>query len=980
MIGRRLSMLLLAALVPLAALAGSTQTGTLRGTVFDDKGEPIVGATVVLGSPALIRERAVLTDAEGKWFAPSLPPGAYTVTARMEGYVVIQGTTEVQPDKTTPVALILKEGEATETVTVTASRPVIDKADTETATVLDTAYTNQLPVARSDLALLTFAPGVVDLDGDGNANFLGGTSNSNQYLVDGVSSRDPVTGTFGLNLNFDAIETVDVKLAGISAEYGQSQGGISNIITKSGGNDFTGSLRDTVSAPAWTSLPGTKSRDAFAPEVTEAQGLGFTYQRPALPLRASEADQKTNFLTSTLGGPVVPDRAWFFVAYDKVDNSAQAFLGDQLGGANGDGTYINFFDGENSLLKLTWQATNKHRLLYNWSEDPATVSHCYGFDFFGGPCFDTPNVDRQQQGGYLWTSKWNALWSPTLTSDASIGRYKSSFALTSLAPIVQRPGLPLSSTSEVGPAIDLSSGATFDANIFDEFPADRDREQYEAQIVKFLDTKELGSHTIKIGADYQTQTTPGNTAVQGNAIFYFLFDNPPSAFGGTGDPYDIANRAYYLWVDFALPNNSTPKNAYTAAYVNDDWQLDDHWAFNLGLRWEQSKNSSDIGEAVLDSSGLAPRLGASFDVRGDGKHVVKATAARYLQGINLTTLTPFTRQAGGLSSYDIFFNQNFPNTGTPDFVLISQVRPDPTAAQFQQGLKPQTIDEYGLSYEFLATPTLGLSLRVLDRSWNDILTTVNRYEYPDGIPRKITTLVNNPDARRSYKAAILGVDKRYAHDFQLSASYTWSRAQGNVTTEEGFDSFGSFAGVPQSTENRYGLLPWDATHAAKLQGFYQVPIKNARQSLSLGTVFQALSGPPFARNRAQQLVVGPGPDGVQDIPLGSPVDPTAESNDQADSVLTFFEPRGSARIGTAWNLDLSLIWRYKLAKDVSWETRFEVFNVTDEQKPLAVSTAWFENPSTATQLATNHVFGYPTAYGGSFQPNRAYRVQFALTW
>jgi outer membrane receptor protein involved in Fe transport len=950
--------------------AGSTQTGTLRGRIVDSKGEALPGVVVLLRSVSLIRERALSTDVDGNYFAAGLPPGNYTVTAQMSGFLSLQVDAVVEIDQVTLLKPItLREGQIQETVAVVADQPIVDKTRTEGSVEISKDFTEKLPAARSYNSLLEFSPGVVDTGGQGNPNILGGTSNSNVYLVDGVSGRDPVTGTFGFNLNYDAIETVDVKLSGISAEYGQFQGGLTNLATKSGGNEFTGSVRDVVSAPSWTALYTGKSQNQFAEEIPGV------YSRPKVPGRSPGDDNTTNRIGTTLGGPIVPDNAWFFLAWDSDRARASNPLGNPTGGPNGDGNFINVFEGESALGKVTWQANQNNRLQYQYSRDPADTSRCYGEIFFGGPCYDDFTVDLQGQGGFVWIANWNAVWGSSVVSDLKVARFKNHFDIRPLSPIPVQPGLPLSGTGEVSPAIETSTGSTFDANIFSSDPETRLRSQYEGSATMFFDTSAIGSHTLKVGADYQTQEQTGASTLQGNGLFFFAFANPVPPQGG-GNPYDINNRSYLLWYDFSPVVDSGPVNKYYVLYAQDDWQLNDHLSFNLGLRYEKSVNENDVGEKIIDDTGFAPRLGVSWDLTGEGRDVVKATAARYLAGINLTTLSPFARNAGGQSSYDVYYNLDYGTPGTPNWALIAQVRPDPDTSTFAKGIKPQNIDELTLAYERRLTPTFAVGARGVYRKWDNIITTSYTYDYSNVVPRQITLIDNNPDAKRSYKGVILSAEKRLAHNWQLAGSYVYSKAEGNVTNEESFDLFGSYPGVPQTTRNRFGLLPWDTKHSFKTQAFYAVPLRGDRHGLSIGGVFEYTSGTPYARsNTASSVVVGPGADGIQDQPLGSPG--ASAPNDQTDTVLEFFEPRGSHRTPAFATVDLSLNYSYRLVKDLVFQARFEVFNATNQQAFDTAFATW--DPTIGSDQGNNHLFGHPTAYS-QFQTPRTFDVQFALIW
>jgi outer membrane receptor protein involved in Fe transport len=967
------------------AEAGTTLTGTIRGVVADENGEPLPGVTIIFRSESLVRERAALTDADGNFFVPGLAPGFYTVVAQLDGFQTVQQNTEVIVDETTRLDFALSAGQITETVTVVATKPVVDKTATDTGVVLDKKFTENIPTARSYQSLLQFAPGVT---GGSNPNMLGGTSNSNTYQVDGVSITDSVTGTFGANINFDTIEAVDVKLSGVSAEYGGFQGGLSNVITKSGGNDFTGSIRDEIDSPSFETTYDSGSQDEFAPNSA-------TYTRPSIP--SAQDKQLTHDIQGAFGGPIVRDSAWFYVSYSRDDTVGVQFLGNPTGGVAGDGQYLRTFQGDNSLGKLTWQVVNNHKLQYTYSEDPASVPRCYGQLFWGGPCYDSFNVDFQNQGGFFWTGNWNGIWGNRALSDLKISHWENGFLLGPLTPppiadltdvIFESPG-GLGSGLAAGPAatIDLETGVLYDGTVFDATPSQRLRDQYEAKGTFFFDTG-LGSHTLKVGADYQEQTRVGSSIISGNALIYLAdingdgtgFVNATPADGGTGDPYDVNNREYFLWLDFAPAGTGGPTTETTAIYLQDDWQLNENWSFNLGLRFEQNDNSNDIGEAVIDDQGIAPRLGAAFDVTGEGKYVVKATAGRYLDGIELTTLSPFVRAAGGQSAYDFYLNVG--GAGVPDWFLLSQVRPDSESSGFSSDLKPQYIDEVTVGYEHSLTPTVGLGIRGVFREWNDIIGQSFTYDYSTGTARQILFFDNRDYLERDYNAVIFTAEKRFANNWELLANYTYAESNGNITTDSGFSSFGNYtcdpsaAGctadgfVPQAVVNRDGELAWSINNSANIQGSYRIPLPSRRHTLTVGGRWNFRDGNRYSQTDSLSTVVGPGADGVQDNPIGT-TDP-ANSLDQEASITTYYEERGVRREPNVWRLDTSVRWLFNFNRKVNFEGRFEVFNITNEQRPTSVNTGF-------TLGGNNERFGFPTSYQ-QFQTPRNYRFNFAVLW
>jgi hypothetical protein len=430
-----------------------------------------------------------------------------------------------------------------------------------------------------------------------------------------------------------------------------------------------------------------------------------------------------------------------------------------------------------------------------------------------------------------------------------------------------------------------------------------------------------------------------------------------------------------------VPSEAGPVTKETALFVQDDWVLNDNFAFNLGIRFEQYSDENDLGEKVIDQTGFAPRLGGTYDVTGSGKYLVKATAARYLSAIKLSTLSPFVRASGGQSAYDIYENTNidFDTDGNPFFLpgppvwgLIGQVRPDPETSGFSPDLEPQNVDEFTVGYEHAFSPNWGLKVRLISREWDNIVSQNFTYDYDtDGTPSQILFMDNKDALERKYRAAIVEVEKRYSNNWTLRGSVAFSEAEGNTTEDRGFDTYDSFAGVPQTTENRYGSLFFEVDTAFKLFGSYRIPLKSKRHMLEVGGFFDWAAGNRYSGTQSVPVVVGPGPDGIQDVDLGA-TSPGA-SDDQVARVTTFFTPRGAFQEDDWYYLDFQTRYQFVIAKNVMLEARIDIRNITDEQTPLSV------NANYNIDGTPQDNFGYPTSYS-QFQRPRNYRFNMALLW
>jgi hypothetical protein len=296
--------LLVAALVALAAPAYSqpAQTGTISGTILDATGGALPGVTVTIQSQDRGFSRSTVSDENGRYVFPAVPIGPYTITATLQGFETATATDNlVEVEKTTTVTFNMKIGALTDTVQVVGETPIVDPTTVTATTRLSRDEFEKLPVGRSYQALIGAAPGVI---GTGNVNSAGALTSNNLFVIDAVDTTDPTTGTFGTNLNFEAIQEVSVLTSAVGAEYGRAQGAIVNVITKSGTNRFEGAFKYIFANDNWNAQNKT---------VSETTGAS---------LARVKFDKVNPVYSFAGGGPIWRDHAFFFGTWELQQNTS----------------------------------------------------------------------------------------------------------------------------------------------------------------------------------------------------------------------------------------------------------------------------------------------------------------------------------------------------------------------------------------------------------------------------------------------------------------------------------------------------------------------------------------------------------------------------------------------------------------------------------------------------------------------------------
>ncbi|HEU4887907.1 MAG TPA: TonB-dependent receptor, partial [Thermoanaerobaculia bacterium] len=481
-----LSVLLIAVTGP--AFAQST-TGTINVIVSDSSGAPLPGVTVTASASDTNTRRTEVTGADGMATIVNLQPSnKYVVETSLEGFGKSQNTNVlVRSAQQVTVRVTLQMASVSESITVTADAPIVDTTSATVGEELTLELTESLPTGRTYQSYLQLVPGVLPSTTGNpasrsgvNYSDIGGTtgqSTDNFYYVEGINVTDPLTGTFGANLNTEIIQEQKVMTGGIPAEFAGAPGLLSSVVTKSGSNNFTGSLNYYT------------QDDSLVADNEHSRGAVFsTYDTAA-----------------TLGGPIVRDKAWFFGSYRIINRDEKVFL------ANSD-TFLRDITREDtqSYGKLSWQVTSKDRISGTYTDDPT--------DLLGTSTNTTLNTRNfnQKQGGSRYSLEYNRVFSSNLLLDLAGGVHNGEVSQFSAIDAQSNTAMFARPAGTVIPASQVQLGGFGQNNI-----SERDSEFYRGSVEGIFDTG-FGSHTIKLGAEQEDHINFRDSNFIGGALLNSL--------------------------------------------------------------------------------------------------------------------------------------------------------------------------------------------------------------------------------------------------------------------------------------------------------------------------------------------------------------------------------------------------------------------------------------------------------------------------
>ncbi|HEX3251128.1 MAG TPA: TonB-dependent receptor [Pyrinomonadaceae bacterium] len=544
-----------------SAVAQTSTTGSIEGTVTDTAGAAVPGVAVKVTSPNLISAQTATTDSSGRYKVSNLPPGRYAVTVEADkGFAKFEkNEVEVNLSKTTSVEVQLQPAGAQATVTVTdTAGAAVDVSGNTTGSNVSSDQFSNFPTQRTVQGLYTIAPtatrsGLRDATGrDRDPSVAGGSGPENNYILDGVNVTDPAFGGSGANLPFEFVQEVEIKTGAYGPEYGRSTGGIFNVITKSGGNQFHGDIF------------GYGTTKGLVREVKNFPFTGSAFTG------FSEAD-----VGGDIGGPIIKDKLWFFGAFNpqrrsnyyltqtfhqpvsnKVTipfyagkitwalNSKNTFTASTFGdftkidgflavaalnNVNGFGNDITAFEGR--------QETGGHNYAFRLN---STITPNFIGEFSGGLHFQRANIIPRAIDKPLITDNFAVLKGGSVLTPVSTGVNANNTAICPSNPTPNANGFvnPLSQCVGTG-FIDFvdGRGGSLQRN-FVRGPGfglyttqDRNRYEFNAHMQNIVE----GNHTIKWGFEWNQNKYNINTLSSGPAVTYGFTPGNLNFSGSTGN-------------------------------------------------------------------------------------------------------------------------------------------------------------------------------------------------------------------------------------------------------------------------------------------------------------------------------------------------------------------------------------------------------------------------------------------------------------
>lgn len=908
---------LIAALATAPAAAQSA-SGNIDGRVVDADGAVIPGATVTATNLETGLARSTTTETDGQFRIGSLPAGTYDVVVQLAGFSsYTQSGVVVNVATTRTLDISLKLASIEEAITVTDEAPLLN-TEASIGTVISQKELQSLPLNGRQFAnVAVLAPGTLlgynndpTKPGQLVVQLNGGTGRNVNYVMDGGDNTDDTIGGALQNFNLEAVQEFKIQTMQYKAEYGRSSGGVLSVVTKSGTNEFNGSAYGFFRDDSLNSKTETEKRAGVDKGAYERKQYGLS-----------------------LGGPIVRDRAHFFATYEKTERDTDYTVFTDGAFPENDGTVVSLpFEDNLITAKASFTITPKQflqvRYGYQSNDDK------YG----AGPLAAPSNL------GTI-SNDYSSILAGHTVQIGSSGLNEFTFQYTKFENAI--------TADSDDPLIAYPSGFQTGQNLNTPQTTNQTKYQYRDD---FSWTADLFGrrNDFKVGGNYIHEPTLGGDFSTGKAGQYTAIEDRP------GSPISLIQVYGGFFV------NDTPIDQYSI-YAQDDIHVSDRLTVNLGVRYDkwdgfdldQRSNplytilheQRDYDEAylrdfqnfdgVLDNDGdnVAPRLGFTWDLKGDGRMLLRGGYGTFYDFpyTNATILFP---AAAVQSRYGIvyeYFDPNGIRNADGSFFQPGQTPPPSQVPPDLGGpdeIASPTIatpysDQISLGYSWQANDWLGLNFEAVSIDYHDIpfrfrpnvVTEDGTRRFPAGNFR-----MWHGGGRGSYDGVNVGARVR-REKWEMQGFYTYSEAESNVLggvdefrltgTDFQADTGGSRLRRDQSVNP---LDPWcgfctgpvyrDAKHRVTVGGFYMFP-----WDITVSGMLRYHSAFPYSKY-------------ALDSETGALLDLNG------DGTTLDLRPGDTANSGRAddfMQLDLRISKDFRFGDDMGIEVLAEVFNVTNEK-------------------------------------------------
>ncbi len=910
-----------------ATLSAQTTTGTISGRIVDSQGLALPGVTVTVTGPNLQGTLTVVSTENGDYIIPRVPPGTYTVNFELSGFERQQKAATVALSQALTLNAALGPAALSETVDVRPGAGELMTHTAEVATNFKQELMATLPTTRDINAVILKAPAVHPSGPNGSYSIAGAMSFESLYLVNGVNVNENLRGQANNLYIEDAVQETMVATDGISAEYGRFSGGVVNVITKSGGNRFSGSFRDSLYNDDWRAKVNGNDDHPFTTDT--------------------KVDRVISQYEYVLGGPIMRDRLWFF--------TAGRFRNAPVGRNTVAPLNIPYtFEDKSQRYegKVTYSANPNHRFDGTYTKVVQTEANG---TFSTATSMDLRSLYTRELPQNLFTVGYSGVLSPSFFVEGRYSARHFSFI-----------GSGATSTDLIDGTLLIDSArgnlrywsATF-CGVCDT--EKRDNEEVFVKGTYVLSTRGTGSHTVHFGFDTFNDKRFANNHQSGSD--YRILGTTSIIRGTDIYPRWLPGSTTIQYNPITIGSEGTNFRT-NALFINDNWRWTDRVTVNLGLRWDKNQGKDSAGNTVADDSAFSPRVGIVWDPTGQGLWAITGSFAKYVSGLNNSIAdsssaggNPATIQytyqgpainsdvnAATLVTSDVALQQLFAwfnaNGGTGMTPAASSV--PGVSVQIPNSLTSPNVRVYAAGISRQLTSRAVLRADYSFRDYRDFYSS--RIDRTTGIVvdqygnrADLAIIENTNDLKRRYSGVTVSGRYRINSRSDAGGSYTLSRLWGN------FDGENTASGplttdlfqYPEYREAAWfapeGDLAADQRHRATFWFTYGVPkieglTISVLQDLATGVPYGAGGGLASGQSGFSASAVVDARPYVPDLGYATPQGGTRETY--------YYTARDAFRTEMSRRTDMALNYSYRVPRSRSAEAFIQaqmlnIFNVQD---------------------------------------------------